>query len=551
MSAQDSNLSSTGFDYVVAVTQDSINGTLAEYLYGGLPEAILCYVYDGNQPVPIDFATFVANAGNTDPFTVPDGTPSSDPRVQNLNNAYFAFAVKAKLGLPPGVDPSSLPPIVALKPGQSNVTYTLMFSEFVAAELLYGPHDSMTWFNQAQPSGTSWTFSGAVDLDFQDASFTNLPPDVQNRLKGVGDPDMFGVQQLYYDLNSSDLEQGFQFCNQPSNSVLNAFMTSDFIDTYWKALDGGEVLGYAAKQVTATSPSSIAVTDVNFFTPDAVGSDGAPLTLNYLCAANYDQLPDTTHAGFGWNWIEPGEVSQYDGVAALNRNTFAGYLLNTFNGIQTLSEYIGTNCLTTDVTLQCKAPDVYYYFNFWYTTPTITFPASGPTIISVAFSSTASDECGGPLLGGSMELDSTYDFSVSVQGDTMTITQHLVIYTYIRCAGSGAGGNIVDKSITDVYSIGVDDTGSVVVSPPHSSVVDKSQTPGQNGFLNFFTGVNQLLDYSKQYAQGCFATAMTDIPASFVENFVFPGGTTFSFSDAMFSDNQDLVSHITYADPTR
>ncbi|MFI6533237.1 hypothetical protein ACIBHY_12350 [Nonomuraea sp. NPDC050547] len=551
MSAQDSNLSSTGFDYVVAVTQDSVNSTLAEYLYGGLPEAILCYVYDGDQPVPIDFATFVANAGNTDPFTVPDGTPSSDARVQNLNNAYFAFAVKAKLGLPPGVDPSSLPPIIALKPGQSNVTYTLMFSEFVATELLFGPRDSMTWFNQAQPSGTSWTFSGAVDLDFQDASFESLPPDVQNRLKGVGDPDMFGVQQLYYDLNSSDLEQGFQFSDQPSNSVLNAFMTSDFIDTYWKALDGGEVLGYAAKQVTATSPSSIAVTDVNFFTPDAVGSDGAPLTLNYLCAANDDQLPDTTHAGFGWNWIEPGEVSQYDGVAALNRNTFAGYLLNTFNGIQTLSEYIGTNCLTTDVTLQCKAPDVYYYFNLWYTTPTITFPASGPTIISVAFSSTASDECGGPLLGGSMELDSTYDFSVSVQGDTMTITQHLVIYTYIRCAGSGAGGNIVDKSITDVYSIGVDDTGSVVVSPPHSSVADKSQTPGQNGFLNFFTGVNQLLDYTKQYTQGCFATAMTDIPVSFVENFVFPGGTTFSFSDAVFSDNQDLVAHITYADPTR
>ncbi|MFI9553322.1 hypothetical protein [Nonomuraea endophytica] len=551
MSAQDSNLSSTGFDYVVAVTQDSINSTLAEYLYGGLPEAILCYVYNGDQPVPIDFATFVANAGNTDPFTVPDGTPSSDARVQNLDNANFAFAVKAKLGLPPGVDPSALPPIVVLKPGQSNVTYTLMFSEFVATELLYGPHDSMTWFNQAQPSGTSWTFSGAVDLDFQDASFTNLPADVQNRLKGVGDPDMFGVQQLYYDLNSSDLEQGFQFDNQPSNSVLNAFMTSDFIDTYWKALGGGEVLGYAAKQVTDTSPSSIAVTDVNFFTPDAVGSENAPLTLNYLCATNYDQLPDTTHAGFGWNWIEPGEVSQYDGVAALNRNTFANYLINFYNGNQTLSEYISCNCLTGDVTLVCDSPNVTYNFNLFYSNPTITFPASGSTIISVAFGSTASDECGGPVLGGKMELNSTYDFSVSVQENLMIISQHLVIYTYIRCAGSGAGGNIVDKAITDVYSIGVDDTGRIVVSPPDSNVVDNSQTPGQNGFLNWFTGVNQLLDYTKQYTQGCYATAMTDIPASFVENFVFPGGSTFSFSDAAFSDNQDLVAHITYADPTQ
>jgi hypothetical protein len=31
---------------------------------------------------------------------------------------------------------------------------------------------------------------------------------------------------------------------------------------------------------------------------------------------------------------------------------------------------------------------------------------------------------------------------------------------------------------------------------------------------------------------------------------VFPGGLTFVFADAAFSDNQDLVSHITYASVT-
>jgi len=54
MSIQQSNLSSTGFDYVVAVSQDSIHTTLEEYLWNGLNEVILCYTYDqNNNPQPI------------------------------------------------------------------------------------------------------------------------------------------------------------------------------------------------------------------------------------------------------------------------------------------------------------------------------------------------------------------------------------------------------------------------------------------------------------------------------------------------------------------
>ncbi|GAA3467329.1 hypothetical protein GCM10018965_018810 [Nonomuraea roseola] len=552
MSAQDSNLSSTGFDYVVAVTQDSVNSTLEEYLYSGLPEVILCYVYNEDfQPIPIDFATFVTGAGNTDPFSVPDGTEPSDARVQNLSNANFAFAIKVKLGLPPGVDPASLLPIIALKPGQSYVTYTLMFGEFVATEITYGPHGPVAWFNESQPSGTCWSFSGPVDLNFQDASFASLPSDVQERLKGIGDPDMFGVQQLYYDLNSSDLEQGFQFNRIPSNSALNDFMTSDFINTYWKELGGAEILGYAATQVTPTQSSSLAVTDVNFFTPDAVGGDNAPLTLNYLCATDNDQLPDTTHAGFGWNWIEPGEVSQYDGVAALNRNAFANYLLNTDNNGQSLAAYIQGNCQRPEVTVQCSGQEAEnFYMYFFPGDPTITCPPSGPVILSCNYTSTISDKCGGPLLGGSIQITITYDITVSVQGDTMTIAQHLVGYTYISDQGSSDGGNVVDKSVTDVYTIGVNDTGQIVAALQSSTPVDNSKTPGVNGFLNWFTNINDLLNWATGAVRGCTGTSFADVPVSFLQNFVFPGGSSFVFNDAVFSDNQDLVGHITYADPT-
>jgi len=550
MGANQSNLSNTGYDYVVAVTQDSINASLEQYLYQGLPEVTLCYTYDANNnPVATDFATLVANAGNTNPFDVPDGTASSDPRVQNLNNAAFAFAIKARLGVPPKV--KNLPPILALNPGQSNVTYTLMFAEFMATELVFGPRESITWVNQSQPSGTSWTFSGAVDLNFQDTSFTTLPSGVQARLKDPGD---FSVQQLYYDLNSSDLEQGFQFSNVPSNSALNTFMTADFIDTYWKHLGtGAEVLGYGAQQV-AGNPGPLAVTDVNFFTPDAVGGNGAPLTLNYLCAANGDPLPDTTHAGFGWNWVDAGEVSQYDGVAALNRNTLARYLDGVAPpGCDSLASYVPQNCFTPWVKVTYEGGieiEVDYSWNMTGgQAPTVTYPATGSTILSYSYQSpTAEDDAGLDGSAGEMKLSSSFNLDVSVEGNQLVIVQHLVVWTYTRYLATSASGNIVDKQITDTYTIGVDDHGQLAVSLQSSVPVDHSETPGANGFLNFWADVNSLASDVKTWAQNFAATSLHDIPVSLVQDFVFPGGGTFSFLDAKFSDNQDLVSHITYAD---
>jgi hypothetical protein len=564
MSINQSNLSSTGFDYVVAVTQDSINGTLEEYLYdANLPEVVLCYIYDNNNnPTPIAYATLVANANNTDPFAVPDGTAGTDPRVQNLNNASFAFAIKAKLGLSPGVPPANLPPIVTLKAGQSNVIYTLMFSEFIATEMLYGPRNSLIWANKQQPSGEPWTFQMTVDLNFTDTDFSSLPPAVQNQLKNLSGQ-TFSIQQLYYDLNSAALESAPAFNDLPSNSLVNSFMQTDFIGTYWGSLKpsvqapgGGEILGYGASQTSSTPASSLAVTDLNFFTPDAVGTEGAPLTLNYLCATNNDPLPDTTHAGFGWNWIEPGEVSQYDGAVALNRNTFANYLNNAeLPTGGSLYDYVASNCYSPWVRVTYEGGIEVKVKYEWSMTPgqapTVSVPGSGGTILSYSYASpTASDDAGIDGAAGKMELSSTFDLSVTVNGNQITIVQHLVIWTYVRYIATDDSGNIVDKQITDVYTIGVDDQGQIKATLESSNTVDNSKKPSANGFLNFWANVDTLSDDVTQWAQSCIATNLTDVPASFVQDFVFPGGGTFSFTDATFSDNQDLVSHITYADVT-
>lgn len=553
MSQFQSNLSPTGFDYVVAVTQDSINGALEETLYAGQAEVILCYAYDESDPpvpVPIDYAALVTAASGTDPFTVPAGTPGHDPRVQNLGNAGFAFAVKAKLGLPPGIPPASLPPIVMLRPGQSNVTYTVTFAEFAVAEIVYGPRNSVSWFSQAQPPGTSWTFSGTVDLDFQDATFKDLKPDAQALLKHLGDEGMFGVKQLSYDLNSSALLQGFEFDALPANSALNAFMTANFINVYFKNLHGAEILGNTAAQIAGVAPSSIAVTDVNFFTPNAVGEAGAPLTLNYLCAAGGDALPDTTHAGFGWNWIEPNETALYDGVAALNRNALARYIGGvTFPDGSTLLGYVSGNCHRPSVTVSLdSASQVVYSFSApsGHSPTTVVFPAAGGKLIEYAYRADASDQAGlnGDL--GRMEISTSYDLTVSIQNGEIVIAQHLVFWTSVRHLATAAEGNVVDRTIIDTYSVAVDDSGRLVVALKSTGGTDNSQRPGVNGFLDFWTNVNEYSDTVASWAQSLAAGHLKDVPVSFADSFVFPGAATFTFADAAFSENFDLVSHITY-----
>jgi hypothetical protein len=551
-----SNLSSTGFDFVLAVTQDSINGALEELLYDSdQPELIICYAYDqDNNLTAIDYATLVANAANTDPFSVPATATPTDPRVQNLVSAGFSFAVKVKSGLPPGMTPASLPPIVTLQPGQSAVTYTLLFAEFVATQISYLPRNTVKWFSQSQPPGTAWTFRGTVELDSQEGSLADVPAYGQNWIMGNGGPSAFSIQQFLYDLNNTDLEQGFTFNDVPDDSDLNSFMTKDFINTYLKSLKGAEILGYGMSQIPATPPGSLALTDLNIFTPDPVGSEGAPTTMNYLCATSHEKLPDTTHAGFGWNWIEPAEVSQYDGVAALNRNTFAAYLSNLSQNNQTLLDYVKQNCLApaVQVTYDVGKADTDYQFGMTIgQSPTVSFPASGSTILSYSYQSgTASDEAGVDGDMGQMKLSSSFDLSIAVQDNQIVVSQHLVIYTFIQVYQTSDDGNIVDKQITDTYTVGVDGSGNLVVALASTDPVDHSKVPGVNNFLNFFTDINSLTSSVAQWAQSLAATTLSDIPVAIAQNFVFPSGRVFVYADACFSDNQDLVSHITYPDPS-
>jgi hypothetical protein len=65
-----------------------------------------------------------------------------------------------------------------------------------------------------------------------------------------------------------------------------------------------------------------------------------------------------------------------------------------------------------------------------------------------------------------------------------------------------------------------------------------------------FVDLNSLIDHVKSFSDKVVTTTFHDIPAADIQNFVFPGAKVFTYKDVQFSENQDLVSQITYVTPS-
>ena len=568
MSAGQSNLSlgSYGYDVVVATTQASLNATLKEYLSAGDPaEAVICYVADENgNPTPIDYATLVQNAHGSDPFSVPDGAdPTTDPDLKNLFDARFMVGFRARLGLPPGYAPANIPDIVTLSANSSTVSYTLLCSEFVVVQLTPASgYSRAQWLNASQPAGEAWLFTSQVNLSLAPtSSFGKLPSAVQAQVKNLGGS-AFSVQQLLFDLDNAALESLPTISGVQPGTDLYAALQKDFVGAYFSTMKekGSPVLCCAVTQ-SAAPVSTLTLTDLSFWSSPFVGSNGQPVqiptpaqqslyTLNYLCATNGRTLPPP--AEFSWNWVEPSEAGEFHGVIAINRNALVDYLEMQMNSVVPVNCYVPHTEVST-----------FGSWKFWLTPgqngATVTRPPTGAQILSYAYQNEAIDNALGGLTGRG-KLTVSYTLDVSVGGNAITVVQHLVITVFLSdlskaltsplnaVAAVGISENVVDKTIGDVFTLAVDEAGRLATVRT-SSTNDNSQQP--SGFWeNLISGgLTGLIDSIGEGIRSYTSSNLTDIPLYFVQSFVFPGCKSFLFRDAAFSEHQDLVAHITYADP--
>lgn len=120
---------------------------------------------------------------------------------------------------------------------------------------------------------------------------------------------------------------------------------------------------------------------------------------------------------------------------------------------------------------------------------------------------------------------------------------------YVEWDDTGVTCDFFDKTVTDTYTVSAGQNGSLQLSAPKSSTQDDSKQPDRSWLVNLFTGVNDIVDSFTSQLSDFLNASITDIPAASIQNFIFPGAKVFTYSDPQFSDNQDLVSTITYVKP--
>jgi hypothetical protein len=563
MSAKQSNLSAQqyGYDIVVATTQESINRTMREYLtVGDQPVVSMYWIYDDdNNPQAISEADLLASTNGTDPFSVKNykGKESAAPaNVKNMYNSGFMYGFRAQIGIPPGYELADVPDIITLDPKAGTVTFNLMCSEFKLVSSVYGPNYTYTSTNQ--PDGGAWIFSSKVPLKTV-LNNNNLPQAVQQQLMNLG-ADAFSVQQLIFDLDNAYLESTPTIVGVDPGTDAYTGLTNEFLGAYFSAMKqkGAPVLGFTITANNATpDPSTLKLSDLKMEANPFVDAAGVEIdnptedqqyltTLNYLCAANGKKVLNTNT--FNWNWLDNNsDALSFDGITAINRNTLVEYFKDQLN------TYTLSNSFKPSVRVYLSDAGTIVNYEWGMTAaqpPVISTPATGQTVLSYSYSDTSYDEAGLDGDTGQMRLSPAFNLSVDFIDNTIVIKQSLQVYVDIKSGLTEGSGNVIDQTITDTYSIGVDENGKLGAVLGKPVTTNNPKIPGVNGFLNFFSEFNSLAGDVATWAQGFTAMSFTDVPVSVMQGFVFPGGKTFTFKDAMFSDNQDLISHIHYVDPS-
>jgi hypothetical protein len=581
MTATASNLTDAhyGYDMVCATTQDSINATMKEFLSPFHGQAFsACYVFNPvtRQKEQRPLSAIAAAIGG-DPFSIPDGADQSNPLVSKLfEDCKFLYAFQARMGLPAGIAPAAMPDIIRLDKGNERVTYQLYCSEF-SVIVLNQEFGSLSLTNLQQPGDSPWLFEFELDLDLRNnpnTSFGQLPQEAQDRIKNIDPGSMFSVQQLYLDLNSKGLQQMPSISGLDPTSEAYVDLTRIFINQYWDKLGQSDVvLGYTVQpSTTGNLPPSVVPTDFNFeISPylDAQGNANGQYglyTLNYLIMSQNRALPPPVP--FSWNWIETSEAADYHGAMAIRRDIFLDYTLGLVN------QNIGQLCIDTNVELHHSGES--YSWRYWaqpspwptsfqkVASPGTSTDDSMVQVMTIAFDKQSYDDS--MASSHLSSINGTYNYSlsggVSIGGNKIQITLHSVLYVEAVTHEAGirhfiVSGNALDLTHVTTYEISVDANGELQVNASSTdSGGAQSLDYGDDGLMS---GLGDLKDGITNEANQ-IAAAVSSMMTNFGDSlrdminqssaWVFPGGKTFAFKAAGFSSGLDLITHVTYVDPS-
>ncbi|RAH41863.1 uncharacterized protein BO95DRAFT_505796 [Aspergillus brunneoviolaceus CBS 621.78] len=572
MDSSGSDLSSAkyGYDFVVATTQTSINSDLFEFLCStDMPVNSFCWLADedGNPTIQKTLDEVISESGGVNPFDIPDGTDTQDDRIKALYEIRFFTGVQLQVGVPPGVDPRSLPPILDLGDDAEKVQFNMFCAKFTVIELQTGYGEG--WHVYNPDPGTSWYVQVLVDLKMCDLDkeldtpyFNNHPDlkqDLLSQLENLSDT-AFSLQQLLVDLTNSYLGTLPTFPNIPAGSGALDVLNNCFLQMYSKSVDenGLPILSVVAN-IDDRSPDASQLRLTSFdrqVNPprdksgqeikDPTDAQRDTATLDHLCAIDNHAWPGLS--SFTWNWVLPEDVNSMSGIISLNRNLLAQAIHDQ------LEDQVLSCCIRPVPSIHVHAwkpiPDwgIELYSNQSPDVDEITKEGNPTVKWSYTCTRNSSDSSG--LSSGQFNVDDEYTCEVSFKDtNTIVVDQYFHFHMYAESDHTGDSLTIMNKTITDTYSIAVTDSGSLKLKLEDTTSNDTADPTDINGFINFFTGINDAIDKVQDSLQSVVETTLRPTTLDGLQNFIFPGGKVFTYKSPTFSDHQDLNCSITYVDP--
>ncbi|PSK55408.1 Histone transcription regulator 3 [Elsinoe australis] len=585
MSGTESDLSAAGFGYDIAIstTQASLNSNLWGYFRSlNWPIQYLCFLYDGSgQPTQmVQLNDLLSKTGGINPFIdVPAGTPPDDPKVKALNAAGFAVGVQMEIGIPHDMAPQAFT-IANMNAGlgSSTMAFTILFKNFIVLQNTppgTAGSTSGAWDVWQSTPTQPWTISTNVALITQDLAqnldtpyFNSHPEQKQAllvQLQNLGAA-AYSLQQIVFDLDNAALQSDITFGGAlPANSAASQALQKTFVETYAAVSNtyGGPLISVKAAAV-GPDPSPFQLSTLAWqISPFVQDGTTTPLpnpspeqqavaTLDMVGMFGGKSMPPL--APFNWNWVAPGDVNQFSGIIAINRNTINNYLISILYPLANTAFPAQTLMLfqMTDYTYNITLPE--------NTSPKTTLNPSGNVLIQMDSESDAT-QFGliiGDVTGSQHRMSNTLGrqstLLVSVNGPQLTVVQNIYLWV-VASEETDYGGlmnigsfGIVKRTITDTYAMTVSEAGGILLEDPVHTTNDDP-----TGVIPEWNPGADQDDYQTMYqnirnTSTQLVTAPID-PNAFklgLQNLIFPAGQVFTFASPSFSNNQDLISAITF-----
>jgi hypothetical protein len=402
------------------------------------------------------------------------------------------------------------------------------------------------------------------------SDYNQLPANVQAQIKNIGG-NAFSIQQLLFDFTTATMHYSPIIQNLSTTSYIYLCLEGYFVQQYFKGLiqNGQPMLGCAIIPSAATGTLTLTNFEmqVDPYVGDATQQDF--YTLNFLCAANNNPLP--APAAFNWNWIDAAPVSPTpppNGAVAVKSTSFINWLANL------LSPPLNIACPTAQCNCGISGGDMNYMIELnpnatpqQYTILTVE-PAYEGFIHALTFTynSVPPVSHGGStwyLLWGSLGCTYTFISDVYIGNNAagtngqIKIVNEIVVNLAFDLEHTYTSGNFADYSATMVFDMGVGPFGNLNAAIEPYTVVDTSEPPDPSWVQSDLTAgaAKSCIDTAQAGVQDAIQAFMTDLNNAMKldllnpQSFVFPGGKTFVFKDALFSTVGDLVAHITYVNP--